>query len=320
MPGRKDPKEGYIATANNRMVDGRYSYKITHSWCAPYRYDRIVKLLEGLKSPKTEDFRRLQLDNYSVQAERIVPKIVRFKYSNPLAVEASEFLKGWDFTVTEESPQALIFNVFLVEFARILLEGFLGEGLPLFLSLMPFMYTGVDRVMQIDRGSHSNGSALLSGKRLDSLCEQALVSTMQFISETLGRRRKNWRWGSLHTYYYKHPGAEGGISSWLLNRGPYSAPGNGTTINASPFNPAHRGGAFERFSASVVPSMRMVVSLADKDATYIIGPMGQSGQPGSRHYADMIEPWIKGELVQIPLKKETVEKVKKNRLVLIPRG
>jgi acyl-homoserine lactone acylase PvdQ len=64
----------------------------------------------------------------------------------------------------------------------------------------------------------------------------------------------------------------------------------------------------------------MVVSLADKDATYIIGPMGQSGQPGNRHYADMIKPWIKGEFVQIPLKRETVEKGKKNRLVLIPRG
>ena len=165
-----------------------------------------MRLLEGLKAPETEDFRRLQLDNYSIQAERVVPNIVRFKYSNPLAVEASEFLKGWDFTVTEESPQALIFNVFLVEFARILLEGFLGEALPLFLSLMTFMYTGMDRVLQTDRGSHNGGSTLLNGRRLDSLCEQALVNAMQFISKTLGRRRKNWRWGSLHTYYYKHPG------------------------------------------------------------------------------------------------------------------
>ncbi|MGQ9617161.1 MAG: penicillin acylase family protein [Spirochaetota bacterium] len=320
MPWRLDPGEGYIATANNRIVDGRYPHKITHSWCAPYRYERIFELLKGLESPQIDDFRKIQLDNYSIQAERIIPNIVRFKYSNPLAVEASELLKVWDFTVSGESRQALIFNVFLVEFAHVLLESFLGDAMPLFLSLMPFMYTGVDRVLEKGQGSNGNGSTILNRRKLDSLCEQALVKTMQFISETLGRKRKNWRWGNLHTYHYKHPGAEGGVSSWLLNRGPYPASGNGSTINASPFNPAHRGGAFERYRTSVVPSMRMVVSLADEDSTFIIGPMGQSGQPGSKHYADMIEPWMKGELVQIPLIRKAVEKISIKRVVLIPNS
>ncbi len=319
MPKSLDPKEGYIATANNRIVDRRYPHTITYSWCAPYRYERIVTLLEGLENPGIEDFRDIQMDNYSLQAERILPNILSFQYSDPLAIEAAGILRGWNFEVTGQSLKALIFNVFLVQFAWILLGDFLGDGMPLFLSLMPFMYTGVDKVLQSGEKSSGEGFALLQGRRLDDICEQALIGTMRFVSEVLGSNRKKWMWGRLHTYHFKHPGASGVIGKWLLNRGPYPASGIGSTLNASAFNPAHRGGPFDKYRASVIPSMRMVSSLDDPDGTFIIGPMGQSGQPGGKHYADMIGPWMAGGLVQVPLGRDAVEEITAKRLVLGPR-
>jgi penicillin amidase len=64
------------------------------------------------------------------------------------------------------------------------------------------------------------------------------------------------------------------------------------------------------------PSMRIIVPLGDPDGMRIIGPLGQSGQPGHRHYNDMTDPWIRGELVPLPLTRTGVERVTRERLVL----
>jgi acyl-homoserine-lactone acylase len=159
---------------------------------------------------------------------------------------------------------------------------------------------------------------LLDGRSLENLCEEALIRTMHFLQQTLGKNRKKWIWGLLHKYHFGHPGGKGPLASWLLNRGPYPAPGNGSTVNLSLYNPGHRGEAHLRYTVNTIPSLRMVADLSHPDRTYVVGPMGQSGQPGSPHYADMIDPWRKGELVPLPLSRDTVDKIAVHTLELCP--
>jgi acyl-homoserine lactone acylase PvdQ len=62
----------------------------------------------------------------------------------------------------------------------------------------------------------------------------------------------------------------------------------------------------------------MVVPLGDIDGMRVIMPLGQSGQPGHRHYDDMTDRWVRGDLVPLPLSRGAVEKIAKERLVLEP--
>jgi acyl-homoserine lactone acylase PvdQ len=48
----------------------------------------------------------------------------------------------------------------------------------------------------------------------------------------------------------------------------------------------------------------------------IIGPLGQSGQPGNPHCNDMTESWIRGETLPLPLSRQAVEKIAMDRLIL----
>ena len=64
--------------------------------------------------------------------------------------------------------------------------------------------------------------------------------------------------------------------------------------------------------------MRMVTSLGDPDSLQIVGPLGQSGQPGHPHYDDLTGPWQKGEMIPIPLTRPAVERIARDRLVLEP--
>jgi penicillin amidase len=318
MPHVLNPAENYIVTANNKITGSECLHPISYSWCAPYRFERIVSLIKQMGKPSVEDFRKVQLDSLSLQAERTLPVILGYSYSDPRAQEAAGILRGWDCRITSGSVEALVFNVFLVKFARLLLGDVLGEGIQLFLSLMPYLYTVVDDLLFSGDRTGSRESGLLKGRSLQAICENSLSLTISFLSETLGSRRNKWSWGRLHTYHFKHPGAKSRLVSWLLNRGPYPAPGNATTVNQAAFNPACQGKIRDRYEASIVPSFRMISSLCDPDKTFIIGPMGQSGQPGDKHYDDMIDRWLAGDLVQIPLTRKAVERIAVNKLELFP--
>jgi acyl-homoserine lactone acylase PvdQ len=129
----------------------------------------------------------------------------------------------------------------------------------------------------------------------------------------MGEDPAGWRWDKLHSYVFKHLGATNGLIAALLNRGPYPAPGDDNTVNVS-WSQAVRGS----YEATVIPSMRLVAAPADPDGLWVVGPLGQSGQPGHPHYDDLMKPFLDGELVRVPLTPAGVRAVTREVLLLRP--
>ena len=324
LPFRRDPTAGWIATANHRSVEE--GPHITYAWCAPFRVERIRSLLEKHPNPTAEEFRQMQLDRYSLQAQRLLPRVVAQEYCDPLAKEAAEILRGWDRELDRESAGALVFSVFHTEALRSLLAEILGESLPVVLSFAPLFYSAVDSLLLTGEAPHLLARTRFAAGGVAALCEEALKRAMTAIVEVLGPDRHRWRWGRLHTYLYEHPGAAardgivGRLLVWLLNRGPFPAGGGPTTLNVASFNPSRKDGKLAGYRALTVPSIRFIASLADPDRTFIVAPMGQSGQPGDRHYDDMIDLWLRGELLPLPLSPEGTRAVARRRLILAAAG
>ncbi len=63
-------------------------------------------------------------------------------------------------------------------------------------------------------------------------------------------------------------------------------------------------------------SYRQIVDLADWDASRAVHTTGQSGHPASKHYDDMIQLWLRGELHPMLWSREQVEANAEGRLVL----
>ncbi len=74
----------------------------------------------------------------------------------------------------------------------------------------------------------------------------------------------------------------------------------------------------EQFEIGHHPSMRFIASLHDIDETFIIGPMGQSGRPGTTHYADMLPAYLNGEMTRLPLSRRGAEKVAVSESQFLP--
>jgi penicillin amidase len=68
----------------------------------------------------------------------------------------------------------------------------------------------------------------------------------------------------------------------------------------------------------VAPSWRQVLDLSDWDASIGTHTVGQSGNPASPHFADLLPLWAKGEHHPMPFSREAVERHAASTLRLAP--
>jgi penicillin amidase len=80
----------------------------------------------------------------------------------------------------------------------------------------------------------------------------------------------------------------------LFNRGPFPVSGDTDTVCQMAFAPGKPYAA-----TSWMPSYRQIIDLGDTRSGLIGYPTGQSGHPGSDHYADLIQSWL--EVKHFPL-------------------
>ena len=95
----------------------------------------------------------------------------------------------------------------------------------------------------------------------------------------------------------------------LFDVGPVSRPGYGYTVNMT------GGGDFAQNDGA---TFREVLDLADWDASVATSAPGQSGQPGSPHYADLLPYWAEGRYFPLAFSRKKVEEVAQHRLILVP--
>ena len=126
--------------------------------------------------------------------------------------------------------------------------------------------------------------------------EAAIRAGLDSLRRTQGSDPSQWRWGRINRSELPH----------ALVRA-YDAP------------PVERhGGA--GFVAAVGATFREIVDLGHPDSTYVTNVPGQSGQPGSPFYRNLVEPYGRGEYFPLAFTRAAVERTAAHRLVLAPEG
>ena len=98
----------------------------------------------------------------------------------------------------------------------------------------------------------------------------------------------------------------------VLTAGVVELGGDEQTISMSLFEPDLG------YRASVVPSWRQIIDVGDWDASLGILPGGQSGNPASPHYNDLLALWAKGEYHALPFSRPAVEAATASTQRLVP--
>ncbi|MCL0098595.1 penicillin acylase family protein [Dehalococcoidia bacterium] len=330
LPRIFNPERGYIVTANQAVVPLEFYDQlarqlgvrpdqviISHEWNYGYRAQRIVEMLDE-KAPHTiASFQSILGDNKLISAEELMPYLAGLRFDNPELANARDWLLEWDYRFDIDSPQAALYAQFWARLMHYLFIDQLGED------------------VQVRGGSREIWATFLLMEQPDNawwdyIATEEVVETRDDIlirsfSEgyantvaALGKNRDDWRWGELHTSYFVSTplGMSGiGLIEDMVNRGPFATSGSTGTVN----NTVWDAGAGD-FSVSALPSMRMIIDLADLSQSVAIHTTGQSGHPYSRHYDDMIDTWLNMEYNPMLWTREDIEAAAVNRLILHPGG
>ncbi len=316
MPRRLDPPEGFIVTANNAVVDPAYPYFLAAVWDYGDRAQRITDLLRAKDRLSIEDMAAIQNDTFSLAAQAITPYVLQVSFTDPLARQAQDLLRAWDFRATPESPAPTIFEAFLRHLLHEAWVDELGE------EIVRELLTG---------GSHNRYWArwalaqpdlawwddLRTPQRetRDDIVRRAFEQAVAELRGRLGPDPRAWAWGKVHTATFVHGtlGQSGiGPVEAIFNRGPYPAPGTSAAVNNIGFN-VQKG-----FAVRSLPSLRFIASIANWSDSRFIHTTGQSGLPYHPHYDDFIPLWLKGEYHPMLWSREEVERNAEGVLILQP--
>ena len=132
MPHVYDPPAGILATANGRITPDGYKYSISTEWEAPWRTDRIYRVLESGKKFAPADMLALQMDVSSTYdrfcADKFVYAVDHAANASERAKRAAEILRDWDGRMSADSAAPTIETKARQELARLLLEPKLGAA------------------------------------------------------------------------------------------------------------------------------------------------------------------------------------------------
>jgi penicillin amidase len=112
------------------------------------------------------------------------------------------------------------------------------------------------------------------------------------------------QWGKLHTLTLTHPL---GRKEWSL--GPVPRPGDANTVNAT------SGANFRQTNGA---SWREILDVGDWDRSVMTNVPGESGDPTSPHYSDLLADWAAGKYHPMPFSRKAVESATEERVILLP--
>jgi penicillin G amidase len=293
----KNPIRGFVSSANQYPVDATYPYYIQASNWEEYRNRRINKLLTDLNKITPQDLMKLQLDNFNLKASESLPTFLSYIDSAQLTgAEAIAFqkLKSWDYFNNIESEGASYYEAWLRSFIPMVWDEIAASKAEL---PRPSTYMTIKLMKEKPDLSFFDIVATTEKETVKEVIRKSFTEAVAAIEKWKDEKKKDPTWAA-----YKD-----GVVNHLLRQEAFSYHishgGNGSIVNAH--------------SKTHGPSWRMVVSL-EKSGIHAWGvyPGGQSGNPGSPYYNNLLSLWTEGKYIKFSFTSEA-EKMKGKELAVI---
>ena len=277
-PAYKNPPRAFVSSANQYPVDATYPYFITASSYEAYRNRRINSVLSTQTPIKVSDLMKLQSDNYNLKAAESLPLFLSYLDSALLKgpeLEAYAILKSWDQYNNADSEGASYYEAWWDNLMPLLWDEMKKEDLTL---SRPTTYTTIKLIKDNPNLNFFDIQVTDEKEDARAVIRKAFVLGVDDIQKWKeDRGMDKVLWSDYKGSFVGH------LIPMLRSLSiPVKTGGNHDIVNAH--------------SRTHGPSWRMVVSLEKSGVkTWATYPGGQSGNPGSAHYDDMLTRWIDGK-------------------------
>ena len=322
MPFLLNPKKGFIATANNKIIDDSFPYYISNQWASPSRIKRIEEMLKDKTSTNLDYMQEIQMDQKSHLALEIVNHLLKTKSNdnNKWLNKGHNILSEWDFIESPNSKGALVYHYIL----NALLKNIYGDemnkiGENYLIDFVNQPMVPVRSLISLLRAPNSIWFDDINTNEVESksqILEKSIVDGIRLLEKDFGNNDKNWKWSKTHTITQSHAMGSQKILNTLFNfnLGPFPSGGSSGSINKAEYK------LLKDFDVAVAPSMRRIVDFNNLNETKFILPGGQSGLQNSPHYKDQSELYKLGKYRTTYFDENYIRLNIKNRLVLLPNN
>jgi penicillin amidase len=270
-----NPARGFVSSANQHPTDTTYPYAYAGLF-EYFRNRRINDFLANLQQAEISDMKRLQQDNFNLMAKEILPKMLAMISSiqkNDQENQIYRALANWNYTNNAELLAPVYFEIWKDTFKKILWDEFYNHKIPLQvpedITLVHFINDPIISTFYDIQGT----------EKKEDLSDLFLLSFSNACEKINELKVTNWSNYKATTIDYLLPNMP------AFSRMNVYCGGNKGIVNAT--------------SKVNGPSWRMIVEMTDDIHAEAIYPAGQSGNPGSRYYDDMITDWAAGKYYEV---------------------
>jgi len=274
LPHVLNPPRGFVSSANQSSTAPDYPYYINWQFGSPYRALRINSVLGGTHKATADSLRRMQTDVFNTYAREVLPLLItelRPETLNKRQKTALGVIRSWRYLNDATATAPAIFEQWATNLQTMIWDEFDSTGL---------MAPSRDRTLKLLLTEPTSPwFDIKKTKQSETRSDVITASFKQAIdslSKNFGKDPQSWQWYRVKSTSVMH----------LLNIDAFSRL-NVKTGGGS--------GIIDAITHRTGPSWRMVVEPGPKALAYGVYPGGQSGNPGSFWYDNMLNPWIEGK-------------------------
>ena len=228
-----------------------------------------------MKQVTPEDMMSLQEDNFNQKAADILPFMLDSLDATQLKGEANELydlLRDWNLQNDRNLRAPSVFAEWWSQFKQALWDEMSGQDA----LVMPTDAATIHMMQYYPQDTMVDRMGTTYRETLNDLLNESFTATVQELNDWPAKHGQGYLWKNYQATSIQH-------MLRLAPLGFYDVPigGGKGIVNAT----SDRHG----------PSWRMVVELGDPVQVWGVYPGGQSGNPGSPYYGNMVDAWANGE-------------------------
>ncbi|MCB0356073.1 MAG: penicillin acylase family protein [Bdellovibrionales bacterium] len=287
LPSVVNPKEGFVASANQMAVDKNYAHYLGWYYDDSFREQRIKEILSVAKKLSVQDMQDLQNDIHDKMAEASLPIMLSVLSEESLSEEQTKAvneLKTWDFKANHDSYLPSLYYIWWKHLRNSIWQDQLWENEKI---INPQASRTIALLKDLaNNSSPKNANNLFwiddfnSEQVKETLKEinlRAFNSMWKELTSRFGSFGHSWNWENINVLDIKHVARIPGF-------GGYSFKIDGSIKTVAANNKSH--GA----------SWKMIVELGPEFTTWTNIPGGVSGNPFSATYQHWLKDWSLGKM------------------------
>jgi penicillin G amidase len=285
LPYDEDPALGYFAAANNQpLPSGASRVDLGCDFLDGYRQTAISEALSKRSDWDLASVAALQRDTRSIPWEAIRSRVLSVEPSSANAKRARMILSDWDGRVAADSIGASIYEAFFASVVNHIVYAnaprtaafVLGKGPTAFI---PYASVLTRRAEHFVRELHRMADA-------DAVIERAFEDAIELLTKARGDDEASWKWGNARPLILKHPFGQKPPFDRIFDVGPLKGEGDANTISQGQVDLTNV------LNAQIsVPASRALIHIGRWEESRFSLCGGQSGNPLSPHYDDLIRSW-----------------------------